>query len=125
MHPLPTIFLACCALSGISAQAQRMEPRLASASLAARELSADSITVPRLKAPRTLLGIPRRDSSWWVPLASTVLPGAGQALLGQSRFVAYFAVEGYILVDYLNQASIETRERARSRALAHDVSVRR
>ncbi len=66
--------------------------------------------------------IPRRDSSWWVPFTSTVLPGTGQALLGQHRFVAYLAVEAFTLLGYVNQQSEATRERNRYRALASDVA---
>ena len=66
--------------------------------------------------------IPRRDSSWWVPFTSTVLPGTGQALLGQHRFVAYLAVEAFTLLGYVNQENEATRERNRYRTLASDVA---
>lgn len=66
--------------------------------------------------------LPRRDSSWWVPLASAVVPGAGQALLGQDRFVAYLAAETFALFNFFNEDAEATRERNRSRAFAHDVA---
>jgi hypothetical protein len=37
---------------------------------------------------------------WSAPLASLVVPGVGQARLGQGRAVAYFAVEGFLLLQY-------------------------
>ena len=45
----------------------------------------------------------RGDSSWWVPLASALLPGTGQALLRQDRFVAYLAAEAFALFSYFNE----------------------
>ncbi|MBI1808708.1 MAG: hypothetical protein HYR75_02315 [Gemmatimonadetes bacterium] len=63
-----------------------------------------------------------RDSSWWVPLASLVVPGSGQLLLGQPRAIAYAAVEAFTVFGYLNQHSEMVRERNRSQALAHDVA---
>jgi hypothetical protein len=104
------------------AGAQRIERRLAPASQEPARAPSDTTQPARERNGRGPLGIPRRDSSWWVPLASTVLPGAGQALLGQNRFVAYLAVEGYVVADYLSNAALETRERNRSRALANDVA---
>jgi len=66
--------------------------------------------------------LPRRDSSWWVPLASTVLPGAGQVLLGADRFIAYLAVEAYAVLSALDRSAEERRQRDRSRALALNVA---
>jgi hypothetical protein len=68
------------------------------------------------------LSPPRRDSSWWVPLASTVLPGAGQALLGQDRFIAYLAVEAFGLLGFVEQNGEARRERERYRGLARDIA---
>lgn len=68
------------------------------------------------------LAIPRRDSSWWVPLASAVVPGTGQALLGQSRFIAYLAVEGYAILEYLDQRSAQNRATSRYESLAGNIA---
>jgi hypothetical protein len=35
---------------------------------------------------------------WWAPVASVLVPGSGQALLGQQRGVAYVVAEAYLLV---------------------------
>ena len=35
---------------------------------------------------------------WWAPIASGIIPGSGQALLGQQRGVAYAVAEAYLLV---------------------------
>ena len=63
-----------------------------------------------------------RDSSWWVPLASLVVPGSGQLLMGQPRAVAYAAVEAYSIFSFLNGNGEMVRERNRSQALARDVA---
>jgi hypothetical protein len=74
-----------------------------------------SIRVP----PRNPLLSP--DSAWWVPLSSTLLPGLGQMRLGQNRFVAYLAVEGYALLGWASGQSAVRREVRTFRALARDV----
>ena len=105
-----------------SASAQRVEARISGAPRAAARSDGDSLTNTRISLRARLPRVPRRDSSWWVPLASAVLPGTGQALLGQDRFVGYLAIEGYLLLDYFNVHTEETRQRDRSRALARDVA---
>jgi hypothetical protein len=109
-----------CAVASATAAAQRVEERFPA--------RASARAVPD-SAPRThealrlgALHLPRRDSAWWVPLTSTVLPGTGQALLGQDRFVAYLAVEGYVIFDYLKVSAEQRDERTRSRVLARDVA---
>lgn len=80
--------------------------------------------IPVDSSPRRLLPLrlPVRDSAWWVPLASTAVPGYGQLLLGQQRFVAYLATEGYALLSHLNAQSEARRERDRFRQLARGVA---
>ncbi len=67
-------------------------------------------------------GLAGRDSAWWVPLASTALPGWGQVRLGQNRFVGYLAVEAYSVIGYLSAVNTLHRERARFVDLARDVA---
>lgn len=59
---------------------------------------------------------------WWSPLASAVIPGAGQARLGQDRFVGYLAVEGFLWVRYLTDRRAGTDARNAYRDLAIRVS---
>lgn len=73
-------------------------------------------------AARTVLGLPMRDSAWWVPLASAAVPGYGQKLLGQDRFVAYLAVEAYALANHFSAKAGADRDVRRYRALARDVA---
>ncbi|HKG95444.1 MAG TPA: hypothetical protein VKA84_26220 [Gemmatimonadaceae bacterium] len=55
------------------------------------------IALPR---PRGSQDASATTAPWWAPLASAVVPGAGQAVLEQDRFVAYVAVETYAWSQY-------------------------
>lgn len=82
--------------------------------------SAPSESLPSGGVPRSLLApnaVTHHD--WWVPVASAVLPGAGQARLGQDRFVGYMAVEGFLWIRYLTdrRAGIDARNAYRDMAL--------
>jgi hypothetical protein len=59
---------------------------------------------------------------WWAPVASGIIPGAGQARLGQDRFVGYMAVEGFLWVRYLTDRRAGTDARNAYRDLAIRVS---
>ena len=85
---------------------------------ASRGQAADS--APSGRIPTSLLApnvVMHHD--WWVPVASAVLPGAGQARLGQDRFVGYMAVEGFLWIRYLTdrRAGIDARNAYRDMAL--------
>lgn len=56
------------------------------------------------------------------PLASLVLPGAGQAVLGKDRFLAFVALEAFAWLQWRKDALEGGRERRRYRALARDVA---
>jgi hypothetical protein len=106
-------------LAPAPAVSQRYDRSFTTRSLVPAAARVDT-TPPRLRIGR--LSIPLRDSSWWVPLTSAALPGTGQLLLGQDRFVAYLAVEGFALLGYLDQSGEARRERDRYRGLARDVA---
>lgn len=65
-----------------------------------------------------------RPAPWWAPLASAVVPGAGQAVLGDDRFVAYVAVEGYAWLQYARDHQQGVRDRRAYRDLANAVARR-
>lgn len=65
---------------------------------------------------------PPAGSPWWTPLASAALPGAGQAVLKQDRFVAYMAVEGYFWLRFFADRREGLRQRDAYRQLADDVA---
>jgi hypothetical protein len=73
-------------------------------------------TQPRTARP---IGSP---GPWWAPAASAALPGAGQAQLGQDRFVGYLAIEGFLWLRYLTDRREGIRQRNAYRELALDVS---
>src|SRR5512133_472166 len=58
----------------------------------------------------------------WAPVASLILPGAGQALLHQDRFIAYLALEAWSVLEFANQRTEARRQRNRFRSLARDVA---
>lgn len=60
--------------------------------------------------------------SWLPPLASLVIPGSGQLLLGQDRGVLYLAVEAFTLAAYLRDATVASAEGDRFRDLAFEVA---
>ena len=60
----------------------------------------------------------------WAVLASALVPGTGQAWLGQDRFVAYLAVEAYAWARYAADAREGRRARASYRNLASQVARR-
>jgi hypothetical protein len=70
------------------------------------------------------LAVARRPGAppWWTPLASAAIPGAGQAKLGQDRFVAYLAVEAYALLQYFTDRREAQRQRSEYRELARRVA---
>ena len=86
--------------------------------------SMDAVAVPdRMTsgAIRALVATsqPVTHHDWWIPVASAVVPGAGQARLGQDRFVGYMAVEGFLAIRYLTdrRAGIDARNAYRDMAL--------
>ena len=64
----------------------------------------------------------RSRRTLWAPVASAIVPGAGQAMLRQDRFVAYLAVETFALIRYRADIAEGRRQRRAYRALARDVA---
>ena len=60
--------------------------------------------------------------SWWAPVVSAIVPGAGQTMLGQDRGIAYFAVEGYAWLRYASDIREARQQRNSYRRLAADVA---
>lgn len=65
-----------------------------------------------------------RPRPWLPPLASLVVPGTGQLLLGQPRGMLYLAVEAYTLGAYVRQSAIARSEGDLFRDLAFEVARR-
>src|SRR5688500_16056340 len=64
----------------------------------------------------------RAPQSWWPPLASAILPGAGQGLLRQDRALAFIAVESYGWLRYASDVREGRRQRSAYRSLAARVA---
>ncbi|BAH38617.1 hypothetical protein GAU_1575 [Gemmatimonas aurantiaca T-27] len=78
-------------------------------------------------ALRSLLTVaqpPAKQAPWWAPIASGVVPGAGQFVLKQQRSAAYAVAEAYLLIQYLGSRRDGNRERDNYRQLAADVARR-
>jgi hypothetical protein len=120
------LILACIGLVAARADAQ-LSPQPVGVTAAARRPSpaedkADTVGSGPKRIRLGPISIPRRDSSWWVPLASVAVPGSGQALLGQDRFVAYLALEAFAVVEYFDQRSAQQRATSQYQALASNVA---
>jgi hypothetical protein len=119
------LIVACIGLVAFRANAQ-MTPQPVGVTAGARPATpAPNIDTVGGSPKRIRLGplsIPRRDSSWWVPLASAVVPGSGQALLGQDRFIAYLALETFALLGYVDQHKAQLRATSQYQALASNVA---
>ncbi len=63
-------------------------------------------------------------SSWLPPLASLVVPGAGQLLLGQQRGMVYLAIEAFTLGAYIRESSLARQEGDLFRDIAFQVARR-
>lgn len=73
-------------------------------------------------AERGLTAEEARRRMRWAPLASAALPGSGQALLGQQRFLPYLALEGYAWLQLLADSREGRRQRDAYRKLARTVA---
>lgn len=61
---------------------------------------------------------------WWGPIASALVPGAGQFAMGQQRSVAYLVAEGYLVLQAVSAQRDGNRDRTEYRSLAADVARR-
>jgi hypothetical protein len=60
--------------------------------------------------------------SRWAPAGSALLPGTGQWLLDQDRFIPYLALEAYAWLKYASDSREGARQRAEYRRLARTVA---
>jgi hypothetical protein len=90
--------------------AQRAEPT---------RFGADVGVTEEPNAPTPMLArIPRQAA----PLASLIVPGLGQAVLGRERGIVYLAVETFAVLQYIKDVREFARERRQYRLLARDVA---
>ena len=101
--------------------AQRIAPVLPHAQLVPPALSAPAREGSPSASVR--LHVPRFDvPAWTAPLASAVVPGAGQAVLHQQRSVAYLAVEAFVWLQYFKDRRDWQQQRTAYRDLAAQVA---
>ena len=80
----------------------------------------DGRDLPRFDAARA-----RRSAPVWAPVASLLVPGAGQLAMGQTRGVAYLAAETYAVLQRLEAARTARARRSDYHRLAFEVARRR
>ena len=80
----------------------------------------------RLAAYRAIPSHSRLDRLplWSAPIASAIIPGLGQARLGQDRFVAYMALEAYLVLQYFKNGHEGDDNAATYRNIARNVARR-
>lgn len=114
----PRVAVACAGVALLSpfAHAQRQEHVAMSAPLATFGDSA--LAVPHTVVSRRA----SRADAWWTPVASAAVPGAGQALLSQDRFIGYLAIEAYGWLQYAADSREGWRQQRAYRELARKVA---
>lgn len=79
----------------------------------------------RVEPPRRNDDIPVLNAAErrrWAPVASLLVPGLGQALLRQDRFIAYVAMEAWGVLEFSNQRQEARRQQGQYQALAQNVA---
>jgi hypothetical protein len=87
-------------------------------------LSIPWVIPPRVDQPaEETAALPRMPRpAWWAPLASAAAPGAGQAVLGQKRWLPYITFEVWAWIQYIDTRREGGRRRREYQALARDVA---
>lgn len=83
------------------------------------------LVIPPGAAPATLpfSSLPRIPRPhWWAPLTSAAVPGTGQAVLGQKRWLPYLALEVWAWLQYIDVKREGGRRRREYQSLARDVA---
>jgi hypothetical protein len=86
---------------------------------------ATPLTLPPVAAnpPRAMVLLPREPQpEWWAPLASAALPGMGQAVYGQKRWLPYVALEVWAWLQYADARRESSRRQRDYQTLARDVA---
>ena len=106
-----------------TASAQRVSDRSFSTAGAATLEPAMQVGTGGITRLRASQDSAKRSTPWAV-LASAIVPGAGQAMLKQDRFIAYLAVEAYAWARYVADSREGNRARSSYRTLASEVARR-
>lgn len=86
-------------------------------------LSARWVTPPGAAPAVRDAALPRAPRpSWWAPLASAAVPGGGQAVLGQRRWLPYLAFEVWAWIQYVDTRREGSRRRRDYQSLAREVA---
>jgi hypothetical protein len=112
-----TYLVVACAVATSEGQAQSLE--------GARAGVAPAVAIDSLAAAPIRVATPFRTPSSWrkfAPLASLIVPGSGQALLGDDRFVGYLAVEALAWWMYAKDIHERSARESQFKELAREVA---
>jgi hypothetical protein len=98
--------------------------RGARAALAAAVLVGGPVAAQDTTAAAATAAVKGPPRPWLPPLASLVVPGAGQLLLGQDRGLVYLAIEAFTLGACIRETNLAQQEGDLFRDLAFDVARR-
>lgn len=119
MRAVGAVAVAILAIAFGAGQAQSVDGMRAGVN--APVVANDSV-VPNLGAPFSFpLNQPARLRKY-APLASAIVPGSGQALLGNDRFVGYLAVEALAWWMYAKDISERSAREAQFKEIAREVA---
>ena len=114
-----------CVLFGVLATASLVASVRAEAQPVTRTAALAWSDAPRTTATTLVVpGSRKEQAPWWAPVASAVVPGSGQLVLGQQRSVAYLVAEVYLVVQALSARRDWDAARDEYRSIAADVARR-
>jgi hypothetical protein len=116
MHVLKVLVVAC-AVATSAVEAQNIDGMRSGVSASVRT---DSF--PEAQANLALVFHPSPQWRNYAPIASAIVPGSGQALLGDNRFVGYLAVEALAWWMYAKDVNDRSARENQFKELARDVA---
>ena len=113
--------LACCLVVAVSRGAHAQRAQDMRAGVAPRAFDS-LIATPWRRAVETQSPQRHERSGQYAPLASALIPGSGQYVLGQDRFVVYAAVEALVWWQYGKHAREQLQQERAFKDIARQVA---
>lgn len=80
-------------------------------------------SAPALRLEEMPTAMPRSARpQWWAPIASAAVPGTGQAVLNQKRWLPYLALEVWAWIQYADTRRTANRRRDEYQRIAREVA---
>jgi hypothetical protein len=118
------LMLVLLSVAGEECHAQSLEKARVAVTEPLRTGSIGSRDSLRPSPAGTIHDVVERLPLWSAPLASAVLPGLGQFRLGKDRSIAFFAVEAFLLIQFVKNNGEGDGSARNYRALARDIARR-